>query len=121
MTDLQIFIGKTIDDKYYFRVRTAGERVLLTSREYISLEKCMNEVYGIQQYTNFALEEEYDRTYGHRYTLIGSWGRMVAISPNYIHLYGMRDDMAMVRNNVSRATVTDHSALVRFFRRVRIK
>ena len=121
MTQLEVFIGKTIDDKYYFRVRTAGERVLLTSREYASLEKCMNEVYGIQQYTNFAMEEEYDRTYGHRYTLIGSWGRMVATSPYYIHLYAMRDDMTTVKTHVGRATVSDHSALVRFFRRVRIK
>ena len=121
MTDLLIIIGKTVDDKFYFRIRIEGGRVLLTSREYNQLEKCINEIYGIQQYTEFALVEEFVKGTGYQYTLIGSWGRMVASSPFYTYSYEMQVDMTILKKCIGNATVIDKSSTIRFFRPVRIK
>ena len=121
MNDLNIIIGKTVDDKFYFRLRLEGGRILLTSREYVCIEKCMNEIYGIQQYPDFEFVEEFVHGYGYQYTLIGSWGRMVAISPFYTYLTQMRNDMNGVKKLVGKATVIDKTPLVRFFRPVRIQ
>jgi uncharacterized protein YegP (UPF0339 family) len=121
VTELIIVIGKTVDDKYYFRVRIDNGRVLFTSREYVHIEKCMNEIYGVQQYRDFEMIEEYDCDNGHKYTLIGTWGRMVGESPYYTYLYEMRNDMALLKKMIGKTAVVDSSALIRFFRPVRIK
>jgi uncharacterized protein YegP (UPF0339 family) len=121
VTELIIVIGKTVDDKYYFRVRIDNGRILLTSREYLHIEKCMNEIYGLQQYKDFEMIEEYHRDNGHRYTLLGSWGRMVGESAYYNYLYEMKNDMELLKKWIAKAAVIDRSSLVRFFRPVRIK
>ena len=121
VTELQIIIGKTIDEKYYFRIRNVNGRILLTSREYVHLGKCMNEIYGIQHYMDFELHEEFVRDNGYRYTLIGSWGRMVGESQFYTYSYEMHNDMSMLKQMIRRASVIDNSSTVRFFRPVRIK
>lgn len=121
MTELIIVIGKTVDDKYYFRVRIDNGRILLTSREYPDIEKCMNEIYRAQQYRDFQMIEDYDRDNGHKYTLIGTWGNMVGESPYYTYLYDMKNDMALLKKMIGKAAVIDNSALIRFFRPARIK
>ena len=85
------------------------------------IEKCMNEIYGIQQYSDFEIVEENDRYNGHKYTLIGAWGGMVGESPFYTYSHEMRRDIDLVRKLLRKADVIDNSALVRFFRPVRIK
>jgi uncharacterized protein YegP (UPF0339 family) len=121
VTELQIIIGKTIDEKYYFRIRNVNGRILLTSREYVHLGKCMNEIYGIQHYMDFELHEEFVRDNGYRYTLIGSWGRMVGESQFYTYSYEMHNDMSMLKQMIRRASIIDNCSTVRFFRPVRIK
>jgi len=121
VTQLEIVIGKTVDDKYYFRVRIDNGRLLLTSREYQHYDKCMNEIYGIQQYNTFEMVEEFDKYNGHKYTLIGSWGRMVGESPFYAYQYEMKNDMALLKKFIVKADILDNSTTVRFFRPVRIK
>lgn len=121
MTQLAIVIGKTVDDKYYFRIRIDDRRILLTSREFMCVEKCLNEIYGLQQYSDFEMVEEYSLNNGHKYTLIGAWGRMVGESPYYDYSHEMKKDMHLLRMYIRRADVIDNSALVRFFRPVRIK
>lgn len=121
MTELIIIIGKTVDDKFYFRVRIDGGRILLTSVEYMHAEKCMNKIYSLQQYNDFEIVEESDMDNGHRYTLIDSWGRISGVSPFYHYLYEMKNDIALLKNHVGKAPVIDNSTLVRFFRPVRIK
>jgi hypothetical protein len=121
VTELTIVIGKTVDDKYYFRVRNNDGRLLLTSRDYQHIEKCMNEVYHIQQYRDFAVAEEFNRDNGHQYTITGKEGRMVGESPFYTYLYDMKRDMELLKKSINKAQVIDTSALVRFFRPVRIK
>lgn len=121
MTDLLIIIGKTVDDKFYFRIRIEGGRILLTSREYVQLEKCINEIYGIQQYPEFALVKEFVKGYGYQYMLIGSWGRMVATSPFYTYSFEMQMDMNILKKSIDKAVVVDKSSAIRFFRPVRIK
>ena len=121
MTQLVIVIGKTVDDKYYFRIRIEDGRILLTSREFAYVEKCMNEIYGIQQYSDFEMIEEHDRDNGHRYTLIGAWGKMIGESPYYTYSFDMKNDMQLLRKLLRKAEVIDKSATIRFFRPVRIK
>jgi uncharacterized protein YegP (UPF0339 family) len=121
VTELTIVIGKTVDDKYYFRVRTKDGRLLLTSRDYQHIEKCMNEVYGIQHYRDFAVAEEFCRDNGHQYTITGKRERMVGNSPFYIYQYDMKRDIELLKKSIGKAEVIDTSALVRFFRPVRIK
>ena len=121
MKDILIIIGKTVDDKFYFRICIEGGPILLTSREYVHIERCMNEIYGIQQYPDFVLAEEFIKDKGHQYTLIGSWGRMVGVSPFYTYLYEMRDDMIMLKKLIGKAAVIDNSSMIRYFRPVRIK
>jgi uncharacterized protein YegP (UPF0339 family) len=121
VTQLLIVIGKTVDNKYYFRIRTDDGRILLTSREFVHIEKCMNEIYGIQQYSDFETVEQNDRYNGHRYTLIGAWGRMVGESPFYNYSYEMKKDIDLVKKLLHKAEVIDNSASIRFFRPVKIK
>jgi hypothetical protein len=121
LTQLVIVIGKTLDGKYYFRIRIDGGRILLTSREFMRIEKCMNEIYGIQQYSTFEMVQDYNRDNGHRYTLIGAWGKMVGESTFYTYLYDMKYDMDLLKKLLCKAEVIDNSALIRFFRPVRIK
>jgi uncharacterized protein YegP (UPF0339 family) len=121
VTELIIVIGKTVDDKYYFRVRTEEGRILLTSKDYQHIEKCMNDVYSIQQYADFALAEEFSRDNGHHYTIVTKGGRMAGYSPFYIYLYEMKRDMQLLKRSIGKAEVIDTSALVRFFRPVKIK
>ena len=120
MTQLVIVIGKTVDDKYYFRIRIDGSRILLTSREFVRIEKCMKEIYGIQQYDDFVIVEEYDRNNGHRYTLINTWQKELGESPYYTYLHEMKRDVELMRKLLRKAEVIDNSSLVRFFRPVRI-
>jgi hypothetical protein len=120
VTQLVIVIGKTVDDKYYFRVRTDAGRILLTSREFMHIEKCMNEIYRIQQYCDFEMAVEHGAHNGNKYTLIGRLGKTVGESPYYAYSYEMRRDMDLMRSFLQRAEVIDNSALVRFFRAVRI-
>ena len=121
MTDLQIIIGKTIDAKFYFRIRNESGRILLTSREYFHFERCMNEIYGIQRYQDFELHEELDKDNGYQYTLIGAWGRMVGKSQFYTYSYEMQNDISILKKKILTACVTDKSSMVRFFRHVKIK
>ena len=121
MTQLAIIIGRTTDDKYYFRVKLDDGRILLTSRDFVCVEKCMNEIYRLQQYSTFVTNEEYDRNNGHKYTLIGAWGKMVGASPFYNYSYEMKKDIHLLRMQLRQAEVIDNSALIRFFRPVRIK
>lgn len=121
MTQLEIVIGKTVDDKYYFRIRIEDGRILLTSREFVHIEKCMNEIYGLQQYFDFQVIEDHEKNNGHKYTLIGAWGRIVGDSPYYTYTFEMKKDIALLRNSLPKADVIDNSALIRFFRQVRIK
>lgn len=118
---LAIIIGKTIDDKYYFRIRTEDGRILLTSKDFVCVEKCMNEIYGLQQYSTFVTSEEYDNNNGHKYTLTGAWGKMVGESPFYSYSYEMKKDIHLLKMRLREAEVIDNSALVRFFRPIRIK
>ena len=110
-----------MDDKYYFRIRTDDGRILFTSREFAHLEKCMVEIYGIQQYSDFQMAEEYKRDNGNKYTLIGTWGKIVGESPYYTYLYEMRRDIELMKKLLRKAEVIDNSTLIRFFRPIRIK
>jgi len=110
-----------VDDKYYFRVRTDNGKILLTSREFVHADKCMNEVYGIQQYSDFEMVKHHDAINGNQYTLVDPSGRMVGESPFYTYLHEMKNDMDLMRKFVRKAEVIDNSALIRFFRPVRIK
>ena len=121
MNHLVIVIGKTVDDKYYFRVRMDDGKILLTSRDYRHIERCMNTIYEIQQYNDSEWVKEYDATNGHHYTLTGPWGKTIAESPFYRNVSEMKQDMDMVKQLIGKAEVIDNSALVRFFRPVRIK
>jgi len=119
LANLDIIIGKTVDDKIYFRVRNESGTILLTSREYSTLEKCLNEIYGVQVYTNFAYIEEKNAN-GHRYTLMGVWGKPVGISELYEYSADMIPHMKMLKEFIGKASVTDLSSSVRFFRKVKI-
>ena len=68
-----------------------------------------------------ALVEEFVKGCGYQYTLIGSWGRMVASSPFYNNSYEMQIDMTILKKCIGNAVVIDKSSAVRFFRPVRIK
>jgi uncharacterized protein YegP (UPF0339 family) len=121
VTELVIVIGKTVDEKYYFRVKTSDGNIMLTSRDYVQFEKCINEIYRLQQYRDFKLLEEFERDNGHKYTLTSASGRTVAESPFYTYLYGMKNDMEMLKKMIGKAQLVDNSSLVRFFRPARIK
>lgn len=84
------------------------------------IEKCMNVIYGIQQYNDFVMIEEYSRDNGHKYTLTGAWQKVVGESSYYTYSYEMRRDMELMRKLLRKAEVIDNSSLVRFFRAVRI-
>ena len=119
MANLSIIIGKTVEEKLYFRVRNESGRILLTSREYTHLEKCINEIYAIQTYPNFEFEKDKTNN-GYHYTIIASWGRAVGVSPEYHHRTDMERDMQLLKAGIGRAEVVDHSSVIRFFRPVRI-
>jgi hypothetical protein len=80
----------------------------------------MNEIYAIQQYSNFEMVQDYNRDNGHRYTLSNIAGRTIGESPYYPYSYEMKRDMHLLKNLLRKADVLDNSSLVRFFRRVRI-
>ena len=121
MTNLQIIIGKTVEDKLYFRILIEGGRILLTSREYVHTEKCMNDIYTIQQYHDFVITEDFVSTYGYQYTLLTEEGRLIGTSQNYMTMHSMRSDVNIIRKHIAKAEVIDTSPLIRFFRPVRIK
>ena len=121
MTDLQIIIGKTVEDKLYFRVLTEGGRVLLTSKEYVHTKKCMHDIYAIQQYHDFVITEDLMNTHGYQYTLSNVEGRVLGTSQYYMTMHAMRSDINTINEHLVRAEVIDTSPLIRFFRPVRIK
>jgi uncharacterized protein YegP (UPF0339 family) len=121
VNQLVIVIGKTVDEKYYFRVRIDNGRILLTSREYRHIESCLNAIYEIQQYSDCECVEERATDNGHQYTLTGAWGKMIGESPVYQRAHEMKKDMDIVKKMIGRAEVIDNSALIRFFRPIRIK
>jgi len=117
VTDLQIIIGKTVDDKLYFRVLIEGGRILFTSRDYGEIEKCMNEIYAVQQYKYFAITEDFVKNHGYQYTLLTEAGRVIGTSRYYLSEHGMRNDISIFTKYVAKAEVIDTSALIRFFRK----
>ena len=121
MADLQIIIGKTVEDKLYFRILIEGGRILLTSREYAHIEKCMNDIYAIQQYHNFVITEDFVNTYGYQCSLLNVEGRLIGTSQYYMTMHSMRSDINIIRKHLTKAEVIDTSPLIRFFRPVRIK
>ena len=110
-----------MDDKYYFRVRTDIGKILLTSREFVHADRCMNEIYAIQQYSDVKIVQHHNENNGNQYTLIDASGRMVGESPFYTYLPEMKNDMELMRAFVRKAQVIDNATLIRFFRPVRIK
>jgi hypothetical protein len=121
VTDLQIIIGKTVEDKLYFRVLTEGGRILFTSRDYGHIEKCMNEIYAIQTYKYFVITEDFVKNHGYQYALLTEEGRVIGTSRYYSSAHGMRYDISIFTKHVGKAEVIDTSALITFFRPVRIK
>jgi hypothetical protein len=119
VANLSIIIGKTVEEKLYFRVRNESGRILLTSREYSHFDKCINEIYAIQTYPNFEFEKVKINN-GHQYTILGSWGRAVGVSPEYHLSTDMERDIQVLKAGIGRAEVVDHSSAIRFFRPVRI-
>lgn len=119
LASLSIIISKTVDDKIYFRVRSDSGEILLTSREYSSLETCMNEIYGIQVYADYEFIKE-RLANGHRYTLNSSWGNTVGTSELYEYSTDMNPDIRLLKDHIGKASITDQSSSVRFFRKVKI-
>ena len=121
MTDLQIIIGKTVEDKLYFSVLIEDGRILLTSREYAHTEKCRNDIYTIQQYRDFVITEDFVNTYGYQFTVLTAEGRLIGTSQYYMTMFSMRSDINKIGKHIAKAEVIDTSPLIRFFRPVRIK
>lgn len=119
MPRLIITIGKTVDEKLYFRVRDDVGLLLVTSREYSTLEKCLNELYNIQVYSSFDFQEE-KVTNGHRYALTGASGGIVGTSELYEYSADMKPHMKTLKDDLRKAEVIDQSSTVRFFRKVKI-
>lgn len=121
MTPLQIIIGKTVEDKLYFRVLIDGGRVLLTSRDYVHIEKCMNEIYTLQQYEGYVITEDFSENHGYQYTIMTREGRLIGTGLYYATRQSMRNDIHLLKLHIAKAEVIDTSPLIRFFRPVRIK
>ena len=58
MAILTITVHKTVADRHYFRLRDIGGGLLLTSKDYDTISKCLNEIYILQAYRDFVMEEE---------------------------------------------------------------
>jgi uncharacterized protein YegP (UPF0339 family) len=120
MAILTITVHRTVADRHYFRLRNIGGGLLLTSKDYGTLSKCLNEIYCLQAYRDFVMEEEgLDRQY--RFSLQSAWGNTIAISPPYISIRHMVQDMQLIKENIHEAQIEDHCTRVKFFRAVKSK
>jgi len=120
MAILTITVHKTVADRHYFRLRDIGGGLLLTSKDYDTISKCLNEIYILQAYRDFVMEEEgLDRQC--RYLMQTASGNTIAISPPYISVRHMVHDMQLIKENIHEAQIEDHFSRVKFFRAVKSK
>lgn len=122
MTPLTFTIHSSVDEQVYFNLKDSGGRKLLTSRNYRSLTECTNEIYRMQQYKDFVVEDDLQaERYCYRFSLQTCAGKTVAKSVKYYSASEMELVKCQITSNLVKATIEDHSTSVRFFRRATLK
>ena len=117
MAILNITVHKTVEDEYYFRLRNIAGKLLLTSRNYFDLRKCLCDIYDLQVYRNFMLNNQVDpESKMHRFFMETCFGIVIAQSSVYESMIDMREDMQFIVDNIRTADVEDRSTKVKFFR-----
>lgn len=95
MAILKITVHKTVYCEHYFRVRNITGQLMLTSRNYSSLRKCTAEIYRLQFYRDFTLEQYCVGGIFH-YTLETAAGVVIANSPEYVSKSDLQSDMRLL-------------------------
>lgn len=114
---MKFTVHNSVNEQFYFNLKDADGRKLLTSKNYHSLTDCTNEIYRMQQYKDFELEDDPQMAICcYRFSLKTKSGNIIAKSPKYDSLNHMRHDKRQISSELVKATVEDHSATVRFFR-----
>jgi uncharacterized protein YegP (UPF0339 family) len=122
MALLTITVHKAVNEYYYFRLRNIGNQLLLTSRNYSSLRKCLNDIYSLQVHRDFQLINELHADCMHySFSLKTAFGSTIACSPLYYSSQQMKGDMQLITSTIHEAEVEDNSTQVRFFRTVNSK
>lgn len=115
MAILKITVHKTVYYENYFRVRDISGELLLTSRNYSSLPRCIRDIYRLQYYRDFTLEQYcFDGAF--HFNLETSRGIIIARSPAYDSKSNFENDIELITLFFHDAEVEDHSTQVRFFR-----
>jgi uncharacterized protein YegP (UPF0339 family) len=119
---MKFTIHNTVDEQFYFNLKDVDGRKLLTSRNYPSMMDCSNEIYLMQQYHDFQVNDDPQLNMSsYRFSLSTNSGTVIAKSPKYFSLSQMKKDKAHIKTDLVKASVEDHSASVRFFRPVQLK
>jgi uncharacterized protein YegP (UPF0339 family) len=117
MDKLTFSIYKTIDSEFYFRLRDAADRIILTSRHYKSMTSCINDIYWLQTYKDFEVLEKCEgNDVRHLYYIIRPEGSVLAKSPVYALQRVMNEDLMIMKEDIAKAAVIDLTSVVRFFR-----
>ncbi|MBL7697597.1 MAG: DUF1508 domain-containing protein [Chitinophagaceae bacterium] len=111
---MKFTIHNSVDEQFYFNLKDADGRKLLTSRDFRTLTDCSNAIYRMQQYKDFLLEDELPL----RFSLQTTSGNVIAKSAMYASAFQMRIDKKLISSDLVKACVEDHSFSVRFFRPV---
>ena len=114
MPVLTFTLHKTIDEKYYFRLRDISDRVLLTSRNYSALRKCVEDIYAIRCYRDYTIELQHNGCDGFAFEMKAAWGIMIAKSGTYTFRQRARFDMHLIEEAIHDAEIEDRCTYVRF-------
>ena len=114
---LNFTLHKTVSDEYYFRLRSICGKLLLTSRDYSNMRKCVTDIYYLRVQQHFILEEQFlPRTSQWEFKL-KVFGIAVAHSVGYNSKNDMLHDINLVTDAIGDAEVEDRGTTsVRFIR-----
>jgi uncharacterized protein YegP (UPF0339 family) len=114
MRKLNFTVDKTADDKFYFRLRNGWNRILLTSKEYYSFDKCVNDIYVLQMHPDTCVR--WQPAAGRFQFIVASGERVIARSSPYIVRRCMEADVLIIKQEIAKAAILDQSSRVKFIR-----
>jgi hypothetical protein len=116
---MTITVYKTTHDQIYFKLRDEQDAVLLSSINYNSYSRCLEDIYVIQMYGEIDfIVEKCPETKRRKFFVKLSRQRIIAESPEYILERTLKEDISKVIKGLQRAVMIDMTA-VRFYKRMR--
>jgi uncharacterized protein YegP (UPF0339 family) len=117
MDNLTFSIHRTTDERFYFNLKDARGRKLLTSKNYDYAGDCRCDIYRIQRYGDFTLQDEPPSApCRYRCRLEMPSGFTLAKSAVYYSCAQLQQDKATITARIITAAIEDYSTTVRFFR-----